>query len=122
MDNSQLWQAFSSANSKFNMFDRVLALKKFDKTYKQTEFYKKTKMPLKEFQEYCVLFRLNDILDSVATYASVEGVGQFLEDVLDSMNEDVIQAFFGRIADQFDPQVLVKSNQELQQQISQLRK
>lgn len=122
MDNSQLWQAYNSANAKMNVFDRILALQEFDKEYKKTDFYKQTKMSVKELQQYCIMFRINDILDNVVTYASTEGIAQFIEEILDAIDEDTIQSFFDRIANNLDPQALANSNQALQQQIDRLRR
>lgn len=122
MENSELWQAYIQAEAKTNVFDRILSLKKFEKIYKKSSFYKQTKMSIKELQQYLIMFRMNDILDNVVTYASVEGIGQFFEEILDSMDEAKIQGFFGRIADNFDPNTLGASMNTLQEQINQLRK
>lgn len=122
MDNGQLWLDYNKANSKLNVFDRVLALQEFDKEYKKSDFYKQTKMSIKDFQQYCIMFRLHDILDTISTYADVDGLGEFFTEVLDAMDSEVINNFFGRIVDAIDPKSLAESSQVLQSQIAQLRK
>lgn len=99
MNNVELEKRIKDIFKKENFFDVVMELKSFEKEYKDSDFYKATKMPLLEMAKL-----------SKGYYATqLEDIGAKIQKIINNLNFDNLS----KILDQAD-QVFQNENQEIE--------
>lgn len=98
MSNMELEQKIKEIYSIDNYFDMIIAIKDFEKEYRETEFYKKTKRPLdvvvKEARIHYAL-QLKDLskkIQDMLNGLSLENISELLDKVggvFEQENEDI---------------------------------
>lgn len=113
MDNANLEKMFCSIMEKDNGFDRYLALNDLNKTYKKSEFYKKTKMNIHKaynlFVKDGLMYSLVKFKNSIAP----DKLGEYITNLLDNIQPDAIEQLTERIIGQLNLSEITTSTKEL---------
>lgn len=102
MNNEELFTKMKGILEQNNPFDIMMMLRGFDKEYKTSEFYKTTKMSLKEVVEYYRILKPFNILS----------LKQDIQELLDGLNLDNVNEVMDKMAATF-----AQENLEIQQNI-----
>ena len=120
MNNYDLYLKFMEIAS-YNIFDSYTKLKEFKKEYKQSDFYKATRMSLKKAYKLFsqtlftqLYFKLKE-LTNPTTWS--EKLNQLMEDI----NEDSLSNFMNKITQYFNLDNLTDEKGELQNLLNQLK-
>lgn len=120
MNNYELYLKFIEIAS-YNTFDAYCKLKEFKKEYKHSEFYRQTKMSLKQaYQMFSgsifnqLYFKIKDLTD-VSTWAIK------LNQLMDEIDEDSLSRFVEKITQYFNLDNLNLEKGDLQNLINQLK-
>lgn len=88
MNNQELELKIKEIINMPNMFDMIIAAQNFEKEYKQSDFYKATKMPLKEIIKTAKLYytiSYNNILEKIQSLINDLDFNKF-NDLLDQIS------------------------------------
>lgn len=113
MDNITLEKMFFSIMDKSNGFDRYIALKKLNKEYKKTDFYKKTKMNIRKAYELFVKDGLIYTLSRIKNSLTPDNLGEYLTNLLDNIQPDAIEQLTERIIQNLNLSEITSSTKEL---------
>lgn len=102
MNNNELFTKIKEILEQGNPFDTIIKLKEFDKDYKGSDFYKITKMSLREAIEYYRVLKPFNILS----------LKQDIQELLDGLNLDNVNDVMDKMAATF-----AQENAEIQQNI-----
>lgn len=102
MNNEELYLKLNEIMQIENTFDAILALKEFEKSYKNSEFFKQTKMSVKEVVEYYKTLNPINILS----------LKNDLQKLVNEIDFDNFMGMFDKMAD-----VFAKENQDIQDNI-----
>lgn len=92
MDNTELNNKLKELLTTKNYFDYALNVKDFEKEYKESDFYKKTKKPLKD-----VLFE-----SRFHYFFLLEGIEKRIQEVIDSLNLEKIESLMNDMSSMFE--------------------
>lgn len=92
MDNTELNNKLKELLTTKNYFDYALSVKDFEKEYKESDFYKKTKKPLKD-----VLFE-----SRFHYFFMLEGIEKRIQEVIDSLNLEKIESLMNDMSSMFE--------------------
>lgn len=92
MDNTELNNKLKELLTTKNYFDYSLSVKDFEKEYKESDFYKKTKKPLKE-----VLFE-----SRLHYFFLLEGVEKRIQEIINSLNLENVESLMDNISSMFE--------------------
>lgn len=121
MSNIELQEIFNKIVLMDNAFDRIIAIKKFKKTYKQSSFYKQTKMPI--FSAYKIFIQESSgaIIYKIKNMLNPSVLGEFITNTLDHVAPDAIEDFINKIDQAFNIGELQDSTKELSALIQQIK-
>ena len=122
MENSQLLLKLAEINNITNELDRIIALRKFDKDYKKTQFYKETKMPLKELHATLTYFKAEKFINEAINKLSIDNLSDTINDVLENIDTGTLNNFFNMLIDYLNPQHLKDYGTILTEQVQKLQK
>lgn len=106
MDNIELEQKVLEIIETENFFDMILKAKEFEKEYKNSDFYKATKMPL------------NEVIKESKIYYSLQlrDLGSKLQNILDNLSLESLNDLLDRIGGVFS-----QENEEIQSGLEVIR-
>lgn len=122
MENNELLLKLKQIDNITNELDRIIALRKFDKEYKKTKFYKATRMSLKQLQATLIYFKLQKFADDVVNKLSIDNLSDTINDVLEGIDTGALNKFFDAIIDVINPQQLKSLGITLEEQVTKLQK
>ena len=91
MNNTELEIKLKELLNAKNYFDYALSVKEFEKEYKNSEFYKITKKPLKD-----VLFEAR-----LHYFFTFDGIGGRVQEVIDSLTLEKLESIMDKMAEVF---------------------
>lgn len=97
MTNEELSLKFESIIIQNNFFNQIQALTEFEKEYKTSDFYKATKMSLKDVYKNYALYRL-------LRYGVEIDLGKAIDDIqslINNLNLDNLEGLLGKVEDIF---------------------
>lgn len=97
MNNQELELRVKEILEKNNFFDMIEAVVAFEKEYKGTDFYKKTRIPLMEVIKNAKIWYL----------LQVENIGNKIQDILNNLSFDNVNDVINKLGD-----VYLKENEE----------
>ena len=106
MNNEQLELQFKEILATVNFFDMMEKAVEFEKEYKQSGFYKKTKMPLIEVLKYSKIWSLMNLDNIVA----------IIQEKINSLDLSKITEIIGQAGDMF-----AIENEEIQEMIQEVK-
>ena len=121
MENNELLLELNKINSITNELDRIIALKKFEKQYKTSKFYKQTKMPLKELRATLLGFRAEVFVETFLQNFNIQNLGNMINQVLSEIDMDNFEEFFNKLLQFLDPQQLKDAGILLQEQVKKIQ-
>ena len=121
MENNELLLELNKINSITNELDRIIALKKFEKQYKTSKFYKQTKLPLKELRATLLGFRAEIFVENFLQNFNIQNLGNMINQVLSEIDMDNFEEFFNKLLQFLDPQQLKDAGILLQEQVKKIQ-
>jgi hypothetical protein len=121
MSNIELQEIFNKIVLMDNTFDRIIAIKKFKKTYKQSSFYKQTRMPI--FSAYRMFAQefSGAIIYKIKNMLNPSVLGEFITNALDHVAPDAVEDFVDKIDQAFNMGEIKDSTKELSVLIQQMK-
>lgn len=120
MNNYDLYFKFVTISS-LNPFDAYLELKNFKKEYKQTDFYKKTKMSINRAYKMFLTTVPIQLAAKITELTDVSTLSTKISDVLNSVDEDAINNVFDKFVNAFDINKLQDEKGDLKILLNQLK-
>lgn len=121
MENNELLLELTKIDTITDKLDRIVALKKFEKQYKKSKFYKQTKMPLKELRATLFGFRVELFVENFLQNFNVQNLGNTINQVLSEIDMDNFEEFFNKLLQFLDPQQLKDAGILLQEQVKKIQ-
>lgn len=121
MTNIQLQIEFDRISNIKDCFDFYLELKKLNKEYKTTPFYKNTRMRIKDAYGLFMKHTASNILVFLNRLTSTEYVVNLLNEYLNGIDEDTLNALLNRITTALDPAQLQKYQDQLTNTIDKIK-
>lgn len=121
MNNTTLFDKLKSIARISNPLDAYLELKKLQKDYRKSDFYKQTHMPLKQVYKMVVLNGLKQVIDFVNTLQDPIQVGNLITEYIDSISTESIDELFGKLDNVFNIKDLKEVGEDLQKSIDKLK-
>ena len=121
MTNIQLQIEFNRISNIKDCFDFYLELKKLNKEYKTTPFYKNTRMQIKDAYILFMKHTVSNILVFLNKLTSTEYVINLLNEYLNGIDEDTLNTLLNRITTTLDPAQLQQYQVQLTNTIDKIR-
>ena len=121
MNNTTLFDKLKSIARISNPLDAYLELKKLQKDYRKSDFYKQTRMPLKQVYKMVVLNGLKQVIDFVDKLQDPIQVGNLITEYIDSISTESIDELFGKLDTVFNIKDLKEVGEDLQKSIDKLK-
>ena len=120
MTNYELYMKFVEISSQ-NPFDTYLTLKSFNKDYKQTEFYKTTKLSLKKAYQIFLKAVPMQAIVRLIELTNVDNLALKISDLLNSIDEDSVNNLVDKFTTVFDINKLQEEKGDLKILLNQLK-
>ena len=121
MNNTTLFDKLKSIARISNPLDAYLELKKLQKDYRKSDFYKQTHMPIKQVYIMVVLNGLKQVIDFVDKLQDPIQVGNLITEYIDSISTESIDELFGKLDNVFNIKDLKEVGEDLQKSIDKLK-
>lgn len=121
MNNTTLFNKLKSIAKLSNPLDAYLELKKLQKDYRKSNFYKQTRMPLKQVYKMVVLNGFKQIIDFIDKLQDPIQVGNLITEYIDSISTESIDELFGKLDNVFNIKDLKEVGEDLQKSIDKLK-
>ena len=121
MNNTTLFDKLKSIARISNPLDAYLELKKLQKDYRKSDFYKQTRMPLKQVYKMVVLNGLKQVIDFVDKLQDPIQVGNLITEYIDSISTESIDELFGKLDTVFNIKDLKEVGEDLKKSIDKLK-
>ena len=123
MNNEELLQQFTLIAKTENPLDAIVALKKLEKTYKKSDFFKQTKLSIDvAFKCYRDMISARNAQLLNEYIADTDKLVDKLNEVMDSVDPFIFGAFANRMTGATDIEELRQLGVELKEQVSTLTK
>jgi hypothetical protein len=120
MTNYELNLEFIKIASK-NPFDAYLDLKKMNKIYKQSEFYKETKMSIDKAYKLFLSMSPAQLVAKLQEFTDIELLSAKLTDVLNGIDEESVNNLLNKLTGIFDIEKLQDEKGELKLLLNQIK-
>lgn len=97
MTNNELVIEFSRVANIMDCFDFYLELKKLNKQYKTTPFYKNSRMNIKQAYGLFMKHKVFNIINFLNKITNVQDVGDLLNAYINAIDEDTLNEFLDKI-------------------------
>lgn len=121
MTNNELVIEFSRIGNIMDCFDFYLELKKLNKQYKTTPFYKNTRMNIKQAYGLFMKHKVFNIINFFGKITSVEEAGNLLTNYINAIDEDTLDEFLQKISNVINIEQLKGLQNDLSNAIGELK-
>ena len=121
MNNIELEAQFKVISQLNNSLDAIVELKKLNKEYKKSDFYKMTKMSIYDAYKVSLNFKLSRIIIKLHSLSNVEDLSIFINELINNIDEDTLNLFFEKISNILSISELEKYNKQLGESIEKLK-
>lgn len=121
MNNIELEAQFKVISQLNNSLDAIVELKKLNKEYKKSYFYKMTKMSIYDAYKASLNFKLSKIIMRIHSFSNVEDLSLFINELINNIDEDTLNIFLEKLSNVLSMSEIEKYSKQLENSIEKLK-
>ena len=121
MNNIELEAQFKVISQLNNSLDAIVELKKLNKEYKKSDFYKMTKMSIYDAYKASLNFKLSKIIMRIHSFSNVEDLSLFINELINNIDEDTLNIFLEKLSNVLSMSEIEKYSKQLEDSIEKLK-
>lgn len=121
MNNIELEAQFKVISQLNNSLDAIVELKKLNKEYKKSDFYKMTKMSIYDAYKASLNFKLSKIIMRIHSFSNVEDLSLFINELINNIDEDTLNIFLEKLSNVLSMSEIEKYSKQLENSIEKLK-
>ena len=121
MNNIELEAQFKVISQLNNSLDAIVELKKLNKEYKKSDFYKITKMSIYDAYKASLNFKLSKIIMRIHSFSNVEDLSLFINELINNIDEDTLNIFLEKLSNVLSMSEIEKYSKQLGDSIEKLK-
>lgn len=120
--NQELFEKFEEIFNLGNPFDIEMAIRDFQKDYRNSEYYNATRHNIKVAYKQFIKFKATQIIKEASAFISIPGIVAKIDTILQKVDMTILDAALDRLSGGIDVASVEKLQGDLNKSIGKLRK